>query len=120
MADCNPTTNPCGDANCPATLQCLWHGNSGGSGMLALIINGTLVFVGTISLAMIIFAGYKYITSQADKKTIESANKTIFYAAAGLFFVLFSFFILNIIGTATGVSCIEPQNVLKNGFDACK
>lgn len=88
--------------------------------MLATTLYAAMVFIGTVSLAMIIFAGFRYITSQADKKTIDSANKTLFYAAVGLFFVMFSFFILNIIGSATGVTCIEPLNVLQNGFDACK
>lgn len=119
MAACDAF--PCGSTTCPATFQCVWQGNSTmGGGILVLVINGLLVFVGTLSLGMVIFAGFKYISSQADKKAIDSANKTLFYAALGLFFVLFSFFILNIIGYATGVRCIEPQNVLLKGFDACK
>lgn len=120
---CNPVAKPCGDANCPATLQCLWKGNGDAitpTGILPEVIYATVFFVGLVSLGMIIFAGFKYITSQADKKTLDSANKTLFYAAMGLVFVLFSFFILNLIGMATGVTCIEPQNVLQNGFNACK
>ncbi len=121
---CDPSTNPCGGPNCPATLDCLWRGNSNSTfpafGMIALVINGTLIFVGTVSVAMIIYAGFKYISSQADKKAIDSANKTLFYAAIGLSFVLFSFLIINIIGSATGVTCIEPQNVLQKGFQACQ
>ena len=114
--DCTLPQYVCGGPNgeCPATLKCLT------TTVLPEVVYATLVFVGVVGVAMVIFAGFRFITSQADKKTIEGTQKILQYAIIGLAVVLFSFLFLNIIGAATGVTCIEPLNVLSKGLDACK
>ena len=111
-ATCN-STDPnliCGSADCPAQLACLTNK------IFPNIIIALEIFVGTVVLFMAIWAGFQYMTSRSDKKAIESAHKTLLYAAFGGCLVLFSFLILNVIGEATGVTCIEPQNYFQNGI----
>lgn len=102
MADC--TNAPaCGNANCPATLDCL----VGPNGIFNNIVHAALIFIGTVVVILIIFAGYKFITSGGDSKQIEGARKAITYAIIGLLVVLLSFFIINLIATITGVTCLQ-------------
>lgn len=79
------------------------------------IVNGALLFVGLVTIVLIVFSGYKFITSQGDAKQIEGARNTLTYAIIGLVIILFSFFIINVIGYVTGVTCISDF-----GFENCK
>ncbi|HEX8964831.1 MAG TPA: hypothetical protein VF820_00175 [Patescibacteria group bacterium] len=113
MADCS-SAPICGNNDCPATIQCLVGGN-GTVGLFANIIHGSLIFVGSVTVILIIFSGYKFMMSGGDAKQVEGARKTFTFAIVGLLVVLFSFFLLNIIGSITGVPCIGQFS-----FTACQ
>lgn len=100
--------NSCGDANTPATLDCLFKT------IFPNAFKAGLIFVSIIIIAMTIFGGIKFITSRGDNKQLEGARKTITYAVIGALVVLFSVFIINFIGTVTGVTCIRFF-----GYDSC-
>jgi hypothetical protein len=121
---CNPVANPCGTDKCPATLDCLFKPFTDASGthfgIIPAIVYAAITFIGIISVAMLIYTGFKYITAQADKKAIDSAQKTLQYTIIGFMVVILSFFFLNVIGEATGVRCIEPLNVFQKGLSACQ
>jgi cytochrome bd-type quinol oxidase subunit 2 len=70
------------------------------------VITAALVFAGIIAVALIIFAGAKYITSKGDQAKIDSAKKTLTYAFVGLAIIFLSFFIVSFISQMTGVSQI--------------
>ena len=89
------------------TLDCIFP-------VLKSVVDWALIFSGIVALFLIIFSGIRFITSSGDPKNIESAKKTFIYAILGLILVLLSFFIINIISYATGVSCIKFM-----GFQAC-
>lgn len=73
------------------------------------LIGKILRFVSILSMlavvaavAMIIYAGFKYITSQGDPKQTESAKQQLWYSGVGLFIVLTAFTILKLFQTASG------------------
>ncbi len=89
------------------TLECAFL-------LIQTIISWLLTFAGVVALVLIIYSGIKLISSGGDPKQIEGAKKILTYAIIGLFVVLLSFAIINLIAYATGVSCIKLM-----GFNAC-
>ncbi len=57
-----------------------------------------LSFVGGIALLLIMYAGYKMVTSRGNPEQIESAKETLTSAIIGLLFIIFSVVILEVIG----------------------
>ena len=51
------------------------------------IINIFSIIVGIIAVIMIIFGGFKYITSAGNQENIKSAKQTLIYAILGLVIV---------------------------------
>lgn len=91
-----------------ATLNCIFP-------LFQNIISVLLSFAGIVALFFIIISGFRYMTSGGDPKQLEGARKTLTYAILGLAVVLGSFFVINLIAEATGVSCIRIF-----GFNNCK
>ena len=56
--------------------------------IVALIINILSWIVGVVSVIMVIFGGFKYITSGGDSNKVTSAKNTILYALIGLVVVV--------------------------------
>lgn len=80
------------------------------------IINGALMFVGSIAVIMLIYAGIQYIRSGGDPKQTQSAQKIITYAIIGLVLVLCSFGIIYFIGYLTNsTNCITNINGISTG-----
>ena len=75
------------------------------------IVYWLLVFAGVIALFLIIFSGIKFITSGGGPKQLEGAKKTLTFAIVGLFLILFSFLIINVISQVTNVGCIRFFNL---------
>ena len=75
-----------------------------------------VVFAGVVAVFMIIFSGYRFMTSGGDPKGVEDARKTATYAIIGLILVFLSFFIVRTIGTITGVDAACINGI---GFDSC-
>lgn len=96
-----------------ATLDCI-------PPLIASLVNWALVFAGVVAFFLLVYAGYKFIASGGDPKSVEGAKKTATYAIIGLILVLLSFFIVRLIGQITGldqtngVTCIELF-----GFNNC-
>ena len=63
-------------------------------------IISTLVIV--FAVGMIVYGGFKYITSQGDPRQAEGAKTQIWYAGVGLFIVLAAFTILQLYVHASG------------------
>lgn len=62
----------------------------------AYLIGGLVMGV---SVVMIVYAGFKYATSQGDPKQTETAKMQIISAGIGLFIVCLAFVILNVFKT---------------------
>lgn len=89
-----------------ATLKCI-------PAVFENLITAAVVFAGVVAVIFIIVAGYKYLTSGGDPKKLEGAQKTLTFAIIGLFLIVFSFLIINLISYVTGVSCIKQFSIGK-------
>lgn len=79
------------------------------------LVTGAFVFAGAITILAILYAAVRHILSGGDPKQVEGARKILTYAIIGLIVILSSFFIISLIGTITGVTCITQF-----GFTNCK
>lgn len=73
------------------------------------IINFLIAFAGVVCVFIVIFAGFKFVTSEGDPEKVANARKTGLYAAVGFILVIASFMIMNLLGSFTGVSQLGPQ-----------
>ncbi len=101
------------DAGSVLTLSCIFP-------IIANVIYWLIGFAGIVALAMIIFSGFKFLISGGEAKSLDNAKKTLTFAIAGLILIFFSFFILNLIATVTGVGCLDFSKGLPTSFTACR
>jgi hypothetical protein len=75
------------------------------NGLVAKIINIFSWVVGIVAVIMIIFGGFRYITSGGNDNNVSSAKNTILYAIIGLVIVAFAQFIVKfVLERTTGAS----------------
>ena len=80
------------------------------------VVAGFLLFVGAVSIFLIIYSGIKFITSGGDPKQAEGARKMMTYAIIGAVIVLSSFAIVYFIGFVTRSSdCITNIDSISRG-----
>lgn len=94
----NLTTNqtPCSTTN---------NENQGLNAIITLVINVFSVVVGFIAIVMMIYGGFKYITSSGDSGNVTAAKNTIMYALIGLVVVALAQLIVRfVLAKATSVS----------------
>lgn len=72
-------------------------GTSRISGIITQIINIFSIIVGLISVIMIIYGGFRYVTSGGDSGNISAAKNTIIYAIIGLVIVALAQFIVKFV-----------------------
>jgi hypothetical protein len=108
QAQTQPWLASCIDANGVATLNCL-------PSVFSNIITAALMFVGTIAVFLLIWAGILFVRSGGDPKQTQAARQMITYAIIGLVLVLSSFGIIYMIAYLTGANCITTLS-----FTSCK
>src|SRR5690606_31891708 len=59
------------------------------------IVNALLFLLGIAAVIMIIFGGFRYVTSNGDSGKLEQAKNTILYAVVGLLVAILAFAIVN-------------------------
>jgi hypothetical protein len=70
--------------------------------LVATIINIFSWIVGVVAVIMVIFGGFRYITSGGDSNKVSSAKNTILYALIGLIIVaLAQAIVIFVLNTAT-------------------
>lgn len=73
--------------------------------VVARIINISLGLLGTIAVALIVYAGFRWMTSGGNDEQVKGAQKTLFAAVVGLIIILSAFaissFVLKNLYTAT-------------------
>ena len=75
-----------------------------------------LILAGIVAVFMIIFSGFKFVTSSGDAKQAEGARKTLTFAVIGLIVVMLVFVIVPAIASVTG---IRRECLLSFGFSQC-
>lgn len=63
------------------------------------IVNILLWVVGILSVTMIVWSGFKYITSAGDTSKLASAKSTLIYAVVGLIIAIMAYAIVNFVRT---------------------
>ena len=95
------------DSNVSAT-ECATASGQTSDGLNALItkiINIFSVIVGVVAVIMIIWGGFRYITSGGDSNNVGAAKNTILYAIVGLIIVALAQVIVRfVLGSASGVA----------------
>lgn len=91
-----------GPNNDVATLACI-------PVVLQNLINSLVILAGIVCAFFIVYAGYKFVTSEGDPEKVALARKTMMYAIGGFIFILVSFLLLSLIGKFTGVERIVPK-----------
>lgn len=74
----------CTEPNCEVTKE---NASTKANDIVADVINIFSWIVGVVSVIMVIFAGFKYITSAGDAGKVTSAKNTLLYALVGLVIV---------------------------------
>lgn len=62
-------------------------GSGKANALIEKIINIISIIVGIIAVIMIIYAGFRYITSAGNQESVQTAKKTLIYAIIGLVIV---------------------------------
>ena len=77
------------------------HGGFVGIDQLTVVFGNVLSAAGTLAgfvvLAFLIVGGFRYMTAHGDPKALASARQTLFWAIAGLVFIIASFLIIGFI-----------------------
>jgi len=99
------TANPIQDnLKCGTTLSTtqttgcdVTGGTKGINGIITTVINVFSVIVGVVSVIMIIYGGFRYVTSGGDSGNVSNAKNTIIYAIIGLVIVALAQFIVQFV-----------------------
>lgn len=69
----------------------------GKDGLIKTVVNILLWAVGILSVIMIIFSGFRYITSSGDASKTKSAQNTLIYSVVGLIIAIMAWAIVNMV-----------------------
>lgn len=79
------------------------------TGLVTFVLDLALMTTGGIAMLLLIYGGFKVLTSSGDPKAVMEGRETITSAVAGLLLILFSVAILNIIGyNILGIPFFQP------------
>lgn len=88
-----------------ATSNAAKTGNvSSADDLITTIINMLLYIIGAVSVIMIIYGGFKYVTSGGDSSGVTSAKNTILYAIIGLIVAVLAYIVVNFVLKQLGVT----------------
>jgi cytochrome bd-type quinol oxidase subunit 2 len=73
------------------------QGTTGINTIITNIVNIFSIIVGIVSVIMIIYGGFRYVTSGGDSGNVSSAKNTIIYAVVGLVVVALAQFIVQFV-----------------------
>jgi hypothetical protein len=94
-ATCDPTKGLTEGADCAGDGQ--KSDLFGTGGVFTDIVNVILFIIGAVSVIMIIFGGFRYVTSGGDSGGVTSAKNTILYAVVGLIVAVLAYAIVNFV-----------------------
>lgn len=83
--------------------------NSGVANVAKLVVNIFSIIVGIVSVVMIIYAGFRYVTSGGESGSVSNAKNTLIYAIVGLIIVVLAQLIVHyVLNTAYNVTNPPP------------
>ncbi|MEO8105469.1 MAG: pilin [Candidatus Saccharibacteria bacterium] len=96
--------------------------NDCGAGVTSLansIVNILSQIVGVLAVIMVIWAGFKYITSGGDSNKITSAKNTLIYAIIGLVIVALAQIIVHFVISTSSSAASCPAGQVLNSAGTC-
>lgn len=87
-----------------STADCQTSGGTKLPNIVKTIINWFSWIVGAISVIMIIYGGFRYITSGGDQNGVTAAKNTLLYAVVGLIVVALAQIIVNFVLNAANTA----------------
>ena len=85
------------------------NGNTDLTSIASKIVNIFSIIVGIVAVIMIIYGGFRYITSGGDSGGVGSAKNTLIYAIVGLIIVALAQFIVHFVLNTTSSSGLTTQ-----------
>ena len=76
---------------------------AGEGGLISILINFLLWTVGVLSVVMIIFSGFRYITSAGDAAKTKSAQTALTYSIVGLIVAVLAWVIVKMVLKQFGI-----------------
>jgi hypothetical protein len=99
---CTGVNNAASGTTSPGCGTAGTSGSTDLSGIASKIVNIFSIIVGIVAVLMIIYGGFKYITSGGDSGNVSGAKNTLIYAIIGLIIVALAQIIVHfVINTAT-------------------
>jgi hypothetical protein len=95
-----PSCNPAIPGDCPAGLQQI-------EGVFTNVISVVVGLGFIVLLIMLIWAGFKYLTSGGEPKAVQAAHQTVTWALLGIVFMAISWLVLQLIHAFTGIDVIN-------------
>lgn len=95
-----------GSGDCTSASSCVSQGVTkvGGSGttkdfngIVKIIVNVLLFLIGIVSVVMIIFGGFRFVSSNGDPAQAKAARSTILYAVVGLILAIAAYAIVDFV-----------------------
>lgn len=86
----------CGNNSINTAIGCLPVGDK--NAFLAFILRWAIGISGGVSFILIIFSGFNIMTAAGDKRKLQSGKELLTAALSGLILIIFSVFILDLIG----------------------
>ena len=72
------------------------------------IVNTLLFIIGALSVVMIVYGGFRYVTSAGEASAVSAAKNTIIYAVVGLVVALLAYaiadFVIDIFSDESGIA----------------
>lgn len=78
-----------------------------GSNLVRLGVELLLLVAVFLCVGFVLLGGFKWLTSEGDKKNLESARDTIIWAVVGLLLVFLAFLIINVLGGFFHISFLQ-------------
>lgn len=86
-------------------IDCTDTGTSGISSIASNVVNVFSIIVGAVSVIMIIYGGFRYVTSGGESGAVGNAKNTLVYAIVGLVIVALAQLIVHyVLSQTSGVS----------------
>ncbi|MFA6521009.1 MAG: hypothetical protein WCT53_01325 [Candidatus Gracilibacteria bacterium] len=86
----------------PSFIARLTGGQTGLRGLILVLLDFALGFLGLLTVVMVIYGGFLYVSSAGNEENVGKAKKILLYAAIGIVVIIASFAIVNtLLGAAS-------------------
>jgi hypothetical protein len=106
----NATTDACAALNSlDASNNCSAKGgNTTVNNLVSNVVKIIGILIGVVSVIMIMFSGFKFITANGDPQAVSNARNTLIYAIIGIVVaVLAEFLVSRVLGTASNITSVN-------------